>query len=563
MHVRGGRLTALALGFFAMLASPPLAAEPEEVNTPSAHHEPAKAPAPQPVAGQKHAHGERGTADHSRFPALKGPFASGQDVTKACLTCHTEAGKHILETTHWKWEYKTKDGQVLGKKHLINNFCTNAKGNEGMCAQCHIGYGWKDETFDFKDETNIDCLVCHDRTRTYYKTPNSAGHSACSVMFEGKPLIDLAKVAQSVDLPGRENCGTCHFNGGGGDGVKHGDLDSSLIQPDRALDVHMDANGLNFACTNCHVSTKHKVAGSRYEMLAKDEKGTGKPGERRDVATCESCHGTTPHPKRTLTHMKLNDHIDRVACQTCHIPTIARGGVATMVDWDWRTAGRTKDGVGFHEEGYTQSNGKHRYTYKSIKGSFTYKENFAPEYRWFDGDMRYTTVDTKFDAAHADTKAIPINAAQGSPDDARSRIWPFKRMHTMMPYDPVNQTLVYTHLWGEDDAAFWGNYDFKKAVAVGMERAGKPFSGKVDFVSTESWWPITHMVAPKDQALACDSCHAKDGRLASLLGFYMPGGVSSGWSGLVDRVGLMMIFAALTGVLAHAFIRVISRFWRS
>ncbi len=519
--------------------------------------EAAPASPPKAVAGQKHSGKPGGTADHSKFPALKGPFTSGEDVTKACLTCHTEAGQHFMKSLHWTWDYTTKDGQHLGKKNLINNFCTNSKGNEGMCAQCHAGYGWKDDTFDFKDERNIDCLVCHDRTRTYYKTPNSRGNSACSVMFEGKPLIDLAKVAQSVDLPGRENCGTCHFNGGGGDGVKHGDLDSSLVTPPKALDVHMDVNGLNFACTACHVSENHKVAGSRYEVRAKDTEGTGKPGERRDVATCESCHGTSPHPATSLTGFKLNDHVDRVACQTCHIPTIARGGVATMVNWDWRTAGRTKDGVGFHEENYTQANGKHRATYKSIKGNFTYREDFAPEYAWFNGAMRYTTVDTKFDPGKL---PIDMNAIEGSATDPGARIWPFKRMHTMMPFDPVNKTLVYTHLWGEDDAALWGNYDFKKAVAVGMEKAGKPFSGKVDFVSTVSNWPITHMVAPKSEALGCESCHAKDGRMAKLAGFYMPGGVDSGFGRLVDLIGLVMLFGAVTGVLTHAFIRMLSSY---
>ena len=43
--------------------------------------------------------------------------------------------------------------------------------------------------------------------------------------------------------------------------------------------------------------------------------------------------------------MKLNDHVASVACQTCHIPEIARGGVATEIDWDWRTAGKTKDAM--------------------------------------------------------------------------------------------------------------------------------------------------------------------------------------------------------------------------
>jgi octaheme c-type cytochrome (tetrathionate reductase family) len=320
-----------------------------------------------------------GNADHSKFEVLQGPLSSGPEVTKACLTCHTEAGKHFMKSIHWTWEYKNPDtGQMLGKKTLINTFCTNAKGNEGMCAQCHAGYGWKDDTFDFTNQDNIDCLVCHDRTGSYYKTPPTKGNKACSVMFEGRKPIDWAKVAQGVGRPGRENCGACHFYGGGGDGVKHGDLDSSLVRPSRDLDVHMDAEGLNFACSNCHVSKKHIWPGSRYHVTAKDTEGTGKPGMRRDVATCESCHDDDPHPVDSVVHIKLNEHVDKVACQTCHIPTIARGGVATKTDWDWRTAGKTKNGEGYKEKNYTQGNGEHRATYKSFKGNFKYGDNLIP-----------------------------------------------------------------------------------------------------------------------------------------------------------------------------------------
>ncbi len=99
-----------------------------------------------------------GSADHTKFEVLQKPFASGPEVTKACLSCHTETGKHFMKNVHWTWDYKDPEtGQQLGKKHLINNFCTNARGNEGMCAQCHAGYGWKDETFDFTNQDNIDC----------------------------------------------------------------------------------------------------------------------------------------------------------------------------------------------------------------------------------------------------------------------------------------------------------------------------------------------------------------------------------------------------------------------
>jgi len=291
------------------------------------------------------------TADHSKFESLQKNFSNGPEVTQACLECHTEAGHQFMKNVHWTWSYKNKHtGQQLGKKHLVNTFCTNAKGNEGMCAQCHAGYGWKDESFDFTEQNNIDCVVCHDRTGSYYKTPNSSGSKACSVMFKGKPAIQWDKVAQSVGLPSRENCGGCHFYGGGGDGVKHGDLDSSLIHPDKNLDVHMDEQGLNFACTQCHVTNKHIWSGSRYEVLAKDTQGTGKPGQRRDVASCESCHADTPHPQDSLSAIKLNNHTDKSACQTCHIPKLARGGVATMIHWDWRTAGKTKKGEGYKEK---------------------------------------------------------------------------------------------------------------------------------------------------------------------------------------------------------------------
>ena len=493
------------------------------------------------------------TADHTKFKELEGPFSSGPEVTRACLKCHTEAGHQFMKNIHWTWSYENRNtGQTLGKKHLVNTFCTNARGNEGMCAQCHAGYGWKDETFDFTNQDNIDCVVCHDRTGTYYKTPNSSGSKACSVMFEGKQPIQWEKVAQNIGLPARENCGGCHFYGGGGDGVKHGDLDSSLIHPDRKLDVHMDEEGLNFACTKCHVTNKHVWTGSRYNVIAKDTEGAGKPGMPRNVATCESCHGDSPHPVNGIASIKLNDHVDKIACQTCHIPGIARGGVATMVDWDWRTAGRTRDGQGYKEKNYTQGDGQHRATYKSIKGSFEYAENFAPHYAWFDGQMQYTTIDTRFDPAGG---PVEVNSFNGLPHDPKSRIWPFKRMHTIQPYDKGNNTLVYMHLWGDDDDSFWGNYDFGAAIKVGMEKNNLPYSGEYGFVDTYSYWPITHMVAPKEDALDCGECHAQEGRLKDLDGFYLPGRDTNRW---LDLIGLLAIAGTLAFVLGHALIRGVS-----
>jgi len=493
------------------------------------------------------------TTDHSKLKALQGPFTSGPEVTRACLECHNRAGDQFIKNKHWTWEYThPKTGQKLGKRVLVNNFCTNARGNEGMCAQCHAGYGMSSPDFDFGNQENIDCLVCHESTGTYYKLPPTKGNKACSIMFRDKPPIAWEKVAQSVQMPSRTNCGKCHFYGGGGDNVKHGDLSSVLFDPPRSVDVHMSKQGEDFSCITCHVGEGHEWAGSRYQMLVNDTTGTGKPGMPRKVASCESCHSATPHRTNSIKGAKLNGHTDKVACETCHIPEIAKGGVATKVDWDWRTMGRLKNGEGFKLKEYTQGDGHHRATYKSIKGSFIYAENLKPTYAWFNGTMRYTTIDTKFDPTKG---PVEINRFTGSPDDPGSRIYPFKKMHTIQPYDKGNNTLVYMHLWGNDENALWGNYDFGKAIEAGMKKNGIPYSGEWGFVETYSYWPVNHMVAPKEDAVACAECHAKEGRLNHIEGVYMPGTGSNKW---LDLIGLFVVLGALGGVIGHGTIRLIA-----
>ena len=112
------------------------------------------------------------TADHSKFKELQKNFKTGPEVTEACLTCHTEAAKQVQHTKHWTWEsVDPKTGQKRGKKNIINNYCTSPISNEKDCMACHAGYGWKDSSFDFTVEKNVDCLVCHDTTGTYRKLP--------------------------------------------------------------------------------------------------------------------------------------------------------------------------------------------------------------------------------------------------------------------------------------------------------------------------------------------------------------------------------------------------------
>ncbi len=62
------------------------------------------------------------TADHSKFEVLNKDFRSPEEVTKACLSCHNKAGDQFKKTLHYTWTWKAKDGRLLGKAYVINNF---------------------------------------------------------------------------------------------------------------------------------------------------------------------------------------------------------------------------------------------------------------------------------------------------------------------------------------------------------------------------------------------------------------------------------------------------------
>jgi len=494
------------------------------------------------------------TADHTKFKELQRTFASGPEVTQACLQCHTEAAGQVHRTKHWNWEFLNPETkQKLGKKNVLNNFCISIPANYPYCTSCHVGYGWKDTTFDFKSEQNVDCLVCHDTTGNYRKLPGLAGNPVAQDMEfpagSGKIVkgIDLGAVARKVGKSSRDTCGACHFNGGGGDGVKHGDMDTSLASPDKALDVHMDASGLDFTCGTCHKASSHDVPGSRYTPSARDTKGAlvrGREGDdKRNPATCVACHDNTPHKKEA----GLNLHARKIACQTCHIPAIARGGVATKMTWDWSTAGKLDDAG----QPILRKDTKGRVVYDSKKGDFTLGENIVPEYVWFNGEVTYTLLGDKIVPGDEPTR---INRLGGSAGDGKSMIWPVKVFRGAQPYDVANQTLVTPHTAGNDDTAYWKNFGWPAAIKTGMQISGAPFSGQVGFVKTEMSWPITHMVAPKDNALGCADCHQAAGRLAGIDGIYIPG---RDRHALIDLAGWATAGLTLLGVAGHGALRLV------
>lgn len=408
--------------------------------------------------------------DHTYL--LTGPFATGEDVTRACLDCHPDSADQVMATSHWTWtsqvvEVPWRDGPVsTGKLNLLNNFCIGVQSNWEGCTKCHAGYGWQDAGFDFENESAVDCLVCHEQTGAYVK-------STAGLPAEG---VDLLAAAQSVGRPTRANCGTCHFYGGGGDAVKHGDLDSSLTYPPHDLDAHMGRQA--FECVDCHRTMDHQILG-RSISVSVDDAGQ---------VACSDCHSLEPHPDD-----RLNAHTDAVACQTCHIPAVAVRQ-PTKVEWDWSTAGHD-----WPEDPHE---------YLKIKGSFVYAANYIPQYSWYNGVVadRYLLGDEIDPAA-----VTALNPPAGDIDDPSARIWPFKVHLGIQPYDAVHRYLLQPKTAGE--GGFWEAFDWDQAFVLGSQATGFPYSGQYGWARTTMYWPLTHMVAPAGRALQCGECHSPRGRL--------------------------------------------------
>src|SRR5690606_1251783 len=129
------------------------------------------------------------------------------------------------------------------------------------------------------------------------------------------------------------------------------------------------------------------------------------------------------------------------------------------------------------------------------------------------------------------------------------RIFPFKRMVGRQAYDAELNKLVYNHVYGPaTDTALWTNFDWEKSIKAAMDYVGDDYSGKFGFVDTYMYWPITHMVAPAEEALRCASCHTPNGRTANIAGVYLPG---SG-IGLGGKLGMVLLLMAVMGVGGHA-----------
>jgi hypothetical protein len=468
---------------------------------------------------------------------LAGFGADGTKVTAICLTCHRTTAAAVLGSTHFTWKGNSAmTGQTgVGKLNFVNNFCVATASNEARCAQCHPAYGQAPQkdgvTGALKvntgmmtkwaadpavDKTRIDCLICHTSiaASSYVKSPANFGQPWPKTPYNCSPSCSAAQICSNVDTagnpwtdgksycrapnateqptvlanaaknllaaPARSNCGFCHFNAGGGDNVKMGDLGSALAAPTKDVDVHMGSTatgGLNKSCASCHKgAASHQLKGT----------GLSIPVDTEGRAACTDCHSAAPHTSSAT----YNTHAAFIACQTCHIPRFSKTQY-TKMDWDWRRSGDkvacqgltgcvsfngmtypsgnaqtgTIAGVGGeadkslnHVDDLADPTHKIAYGYDWKKGYNRYEMNVVPAYRWFDGFGTHATTDNSAFGTQGDSASDPVvlSAPVGGMTFATGKkIYPFKRMTGRSPGLADGSKMLIPHVFGDD--GLWTN----------------------------------------------------------------------------------------------------------
>jgi hypothetical protein len=280
-----------------------------------------------------------------------------------------------------------------------------------------------------------------------------------------------------VGRPSRQACGSCHFASAGASYTKHGDLEPILAAPPAEFDMHMGA--LQMRCQDCHTTEEHRIAGMSMSAPAVEGR-----------VRCEKCHGESPHGVAGMLSRHLDDHVRAVACETCHIPSIAKAS-PTLVKRDYRKAGEDRPEK-------LDANGMPQYDKRF--GELTWGRHIVPAYLWYDGTRNASLVGDTIDAS----APVVLNAPVGEKRSPAARIYPFQVHSAIQPYDSENKTLALPKLVD----GYWLHFDWTRAIAEGMKRVGLPFSGKYDFVETRMYAAVHHEVVPAKQALGCSDCHS-------------------------------------------------------
>jgi nitrate reductase cytochrome c-type subunit len=396
-----------------------------------------------------------------------------------------------MASQHYTWEgaapYMVNGPAVQGKlKTAVNSYCGNIIGNWG-CSMCHVGVGKRpdDATLTTQQhQENIDCLICHQKD---YKRKKDT-LTGLMVPDTANMTITMDQAVQTVHMPVRQNCTQCHAKGGGGDNFKRGDLAVAHgTTADRNFDVHMAAstNG-NFACQKCHTTQLHKIAGRGSDLRQTDL-------DVKMSCSTASCHSTKSASNGHVT-TGVNKHVNRVACQTCHIPKSAKNAAdtaateATEMNRDWSTP-----------EWHVANN--------RWEPTVTLANDIKPQYKFWNGtSWGYSLKDpAAIDPAKGKyPTSRPVGTIAGTDS---SKLFPFKYKTAHRPYATNLGILIpietKTYFAGAGTAG-----GVEASILSSLTLMGYSNTEPYTWVDDDTYQLLTHEVPPATgNVLACTNCH--------------------------------------------------------
>jgi len=185
---------------------------------------------------------------------------------------------------------------------------------EADCLLCHLkGYNFTDRV-DQLTQGNYRWAVVAGSGFGIVSGSVSQGDSP-TVQYETRLFnVDGSITLEMTSPPPDANCMYCH---GSSDVTKRGFSWNDIYNPD----VH---NQQGIACTACHpADIDHQIAkGNEPEF-------TAAPAVDNTMKGCPDCHGEgylgAPIPE----HPSIRpSHLDKLACEACHIPTLGRAAAA-------------------------------------------------------------------------------------------------------------------------------------------------------------------------------------------------------------------------------------------
>ncbi|WP_173179960.1 MopE-related protein [Desulfosarcina ovata] len=398
------------------------------------------------------------------------------DYPGNCLSCHNDEAGEMMESTHYQWLGETPDmvnqtGVRQGKlTTAVNSYCINIEGDWPVCGTCHVGRGQRpDEAAD--NAQNVDCLVCHNDNYASQRTRLADGSMGVAAPDDS--------LVQNVQRPNRANCLSCHAKAGGGDAVKRGDLSlATSTNTDRNFDVHMNSAGANLACQACHVFEEHKVIGKGSDLRPTDDISRGAE------VSCLTCH-TDKNTREGHETAKINDHVARVACQTCHVPVYAKVATETYRDWRSHHDGSPADASALPGHPYTEK-----------------LADLIPTYRFWNRTSDNALLgDDASRTYNADTDTWPTSTPMGDITDGK--LYPFKYKTAMQPKTRADHRLIALNTF----EYLKGSGNVNTAIAQGLTAMGYPPDEPYDWVLTDTYQMLNHGISPAANALACADCH--------------------------------------------------------